>query len=87
MGLLTYLLERMVGKLRFYIYIGDRAAAEVIVNEEKEIIIDIKNPVLAIQAGIDTFITKKGFDSENLKKIKKMGYKIKVKYKGFVFDL
>lgn len=87
MGFVTRLLEGMVGKLHFYVFIGKNVAAEVIIEENKIITIDIKNPVLAIKAGIDSLLRDRKMDSLMMTKIKDLGYKVKIKYKTFEFEV
>ena len=84
--MITQLLERLVGSIHFYVFVGKNVAAEVIVEEHKHVIVDIKNPVLALELGVDAVLRKKE-TSETLIKIKQLGYSITVKYKGFEFDL
>lgn len=86
MGFITHLLEKMVGKLHFYVYIGKKPAAEIVIEEDKIITIEIKNPVLAIKAGLDSLLRDRKMDSDMLKNLKAEGYKIKIKYRTFEFD-
>ncbi len=88
MSLLESILETIFGKVHFMILVGNKPAIEVKLHD-KEITIDVKNPVLAIELGVEEFFS----DRENkprgslLKKLKSMGYEIKVKYKIFEIDL
>ncbi len=86
MGLLDSFLEKIFGNVHFYIFVGKKPAAEIIINE-KEIVVDIKNPVLAVEAAIEQMLKKKHVGSEKLKQLKKMGYKVKIKYKRIEFYL
>lgn len=87
--MLEQILERLFGKVHVYVTVGSRPAVEVIL-DGKKIIIDIKNPVLAIEAGLDQFMASRGeagMDSRTLQRLKKMGYKIIIKYKMLEFEL
>jgi len=86
MGLLTYILERLFGRARLLVFAGDRPAMEIKV-EGKEIVLDIKNLMLAAELGIAEFVKK----IENTEKtdealpditgeLKAFGYRIKVRY-------
>ena len=80
MGIASNFLEIMRGRVHFFITVGNVPAVEIKI-EGKEIIAEIKNPLLAVELGIEEFI-KSGPKNKNLfKEIKKMGYKIKIKYK------
>ena len=68
------------GKVRFFITVGDEPAVEIKI-EGKEIIADIKNPLLAIELGIEEFLKSGNSSGDMFKKIKEMGYRIKIKYK------
>lgn len=87
--MLQNILETLWGKAHFMVMVGNKPAIELIL-EDKEIIIDIKNPILAIELGIEEFLEnhRKGkVDISILDSIKKIGYKIKIKYKFLEFDL
>lgn len=86
MDLLAGILEKLMGKVRFYIYLGKKPFAEVIFNDN-EIVLDIKNPVLAVEAAVEEIIKKKHFGSKRLDILKTMGYKVKVRYKRLEFEL
>ena len=89
MVVLSILEKLFGGKVHILVTVGNKPAAEVIL-EDNEIILEIKNPILALQAGVEEMI-KRGHemaaDSENLEKLKKMGYKIKLRYKSLEFNL
>ena len=53
----------------------------------KEILVDIKNPMAAIDMGLLDLLKGKIKGSGSLKKLKNAGFKIKVKYKLFEFEL
>lgn len=80
------ILRDLVGKIHFMIFLGKKPAAEILL-ENKEIIVDIKNPLIAIELGIEEFLSKKKRDINMLKKIKRMGYTIRIKYKMFEVDI
>ncbi len=87
--MLEEILERLFGKVHIYVTVGNKPALEVIF-EDSKIIIDIKNPVLAIEAGLDQMLARKGdmdFSSRRLEGLKKLGYKIIIKYKMLEFEL
>jgi hypothetical protein len=86
MGMMRNLLEMMQGKVHFYLFVGGSPAIEIIVHN-KEIIADIKNPLLALELGIHQFANRGKSDSYILKQAKKAGYKIKVKYKMLEIEL
>lgn len=89
MGLLEALLKKTFGKVHIMVTVGSKPAIEVIF-EDNEIILDIKNPVLAMEAGLDQMLTRrKEFttSSKRLEGLKKMGYKIKIKYKNLEYEL
>jgi hypothetical protein len=97
MHLLESILETIFGKVHFVVTVGNKPAIEIKLHN-KEILIDIKNPILAIEFGLEELLEymprdkggNKG-DGESpesmLKKLKSMGYTIKVKYKIFELDL
>jgi len=83
MGLLTYILERMFGRARLMVFAGDRPAMEIKV-EGKEIVLDIKNLMLAAELGITEFVRRRERSDEPLPEItgelKALGYRIKIRY-------
>ena len=86
MGILESFLEKVFGKVHIYINIGKSVAAEILIHE-KVITVDIKNPILAIEAALEEMVRKKHVGSDKLKQLKSMGYTIKIRYKGLEFDL
>jgi peptidyl-tRNA hydrolase len=86
MSLIKDVLELMRGKVHFYMYVGGSPAVEIILRD-REIVADIKNPILAIELGLKQLGNRAKVDSYVLKQIKKAGYKIKVKYKMIEFEL
>ena len=80
-------LERISGKVHFIILIKNKPALEIRLRN-KEIIVDIKNPILALTLGLGQFTKKKNHaDFGWVNELKRLGYKIKIKYKMFKFDL
>ena len=86
MSLITDILEIIEGKVHFYLSVGGKPAVEIIM-KDKEIVAEIKNPLLAIELGIQQLATKEKRDSYVLQRVKDAGYKIKVKYKMLEFEL
>lgn len=74
------------GKVHFYLSVGGTPAVEIILRE-KEIIAEIKNPILALELGIQQLATRRKKDSYILNKLKASGYKIKIKYKVFELEV
>jgi len=85
MSILSSILENLVGDVHFYVEVGNKPAAEIKLIG-KEILVEIKNPLLAAEAGLKQFTSKSG-SSVSLEKLKKMGYKIKIKYGPLEVDL
>jgi hypothetical protein len=86
MGLITDILEIIEGRVHFVVFVGKLPAAEIEL-KDKEIIVEIKNPLLAMELGIKEFLEKRDKDLGLFKKIKKMGYKIRIKYSVFEFEI
>ena len=87
MGFLSDIFESIGGKLHFMVFLGDAPAAEIHL-EGKSIIVEIIHPLVALELGLQEFLKKDGpYDVGLLNKLKKMGYKIKIKYKIFEVDI
>ncbi len=95
MSLLESILETIFGKVHFMIMVGNKPAIEIKLHD-RDIIVDVKNPILAIELGLEEIVggldhsedKGKGQSPESmLKKIKSMGYRIRIKYKIFEIDL
>ncbi|MFQ5647800.1 MAG: hypothetical protein ACE5FW_01055 [Candidatus Aenigmatarchaeota archaeon] len=87
--LIAKILERVAGKVHILVTVGDKPAIEVIF-EEPYITLDIKNPVLAAEAGLSEMMKRRGavaFDSRRLDSLKDLGYRIKIKYRKFEYEL
>ncbi len=82
-------IQKVCGKAHLLILIKNKPALELCFCD-KEIIAEIKNPILAMTLGLEHFIKKKeerGNELGFVKELKKLGYKIKIKYKMFEFEL
>jgi hypothetical protein len=88
MSLFDGLKEILRGRVHFYITIGKVPAVEILLRDE-EIVAEIKNPLLAMELGIVQLLKSggKAGGGSMLKKVKSSGYKIKIKYKRFEFEL
>jgi hypothetical protein len=86
MGILAKILEGIGGRARLVVFIGRKPAFEIAINN-KEIIIDVKNPILALDFGIQELFKGKKPDKKILNELKKLGYTIKIKYKVFKLEL
>ena len=80
------LMEMIQGKVHLYMFVGGSPAIEIKMHD-KEIIAEIKNPILALELGIQQLATKRKADSYILDQVRKAGYKVKVKYKMIEMDL
>ncbi len=85
MDVIAEILRSIVGRAHFMVFLGKYPAAEIEL-KDKEIDIQIKNPVLAVELGIEELLSK-NVDISFLKKIKEMGYKIRIKYKILEVEL
>ncbi len=81
-------METVFGKVHFVITVGSKEAIEIKL-EGKNIIVDVKNPILAIELGLEEILAKKGKKGKDsmLNKLKSMGYTIKIKYKFIELDI
>ncbi|RLJ06947.1 MAG: hypothetical protein DRP12_03170 [Candidatus Aenigmatarchaeota archaeon] len=85
-GLLLDLLERISGKVHFYITLGKKPALEIFL-EDKEIVIEIKSLILALNVGIQEWLKAGRQGTGLLEKLEKAGYKLKIRYKGLEMEL
>ena len=85
MDVIADILRSIVGRVHFMVYLGKFPAAEIEL-KDKEILIHIKNPLLALELGIEEMLSKK-VDISVLDSIKEMGYKVKIKYKILEIEL
>ncbi len=87
MDILADIFKSIVGKVHFMIYMGNTPAAEIEM-KDKEVMVDIVNPIALVELGIEEFISKKGTqDIEVIKRIKEAGYRIKIRYKMLEMEL
>jgi hypothetical protein len=86
MSLITDILGILQGRLRLHLHLDGKPAVDVIITPG-EAIIEIKNPVLALEMGLRQLGKKPGISSYVLKAVKAAGYKVKVKYKLIEFEL
>jgi len=69
------------------IYLGKAPAAEIEL-KDKDIIVNIIHPIIALELGIEEFLSRKGDkDLKMVKRLRKMGYRIRVKYKWFEVEI
>lgn len=85
MGIVSCLLGGECEDVRFVIMFGDKEAAEVDL-EGKNIVIDIINPLFAVEAVIEKLRGHEGAGIE-LKDLKKQGYSIIIRWKGIEIEL
>ena len=87
MNVLGEIFRSIVGRVHFMVYLGKAPAAEIEL-KDKDIIVKIIHPVIALELGIEEFLSKKGEkDLKMIEKLKRMGYRIRIKYKWFEVDL
>ncbi len=81
---LSEILQTLLGKVHFYITVGRKPAIEIFI-EGKTIIVEVLNPFLAINAGLQMLKFAKKGRPTLLAFIKKSGYRIKIRYKRIEF--
>jgi len=86
MGIMAKILESLCGKVHFMILIENKPALEITI-EDKNILIDVKNPVLALDFGIQQLLKVGKAEKSLLYDVKKLGYKVRIKYKMFELDI
>ncbi|MBU0898614.1 MAG: hypothetical protein KKB03_04460 [Nanoarchaeota archaeon] len=86
MGILAKILEGLCGKAHFMVLIGRKPALEITI-EDKQVLIDVKNPVLALDFGMQELLKRGKVEKNVLREMKKLGYKITIKYKMFKLDI
>ena len=86
MSMITDVLELFDGKLRLHLRIDGKPAVDVVL-KPTEIVIEIKNPLLALELGLQQMGKKKDINSYILRMVKAAGYNVKVKYKIFEIEL
>jgi hypothetical protein len=87
MGILESILGGIKGELHFFLFVGDEPAAEIKIISPKEILIDVKNPILAIELGARELIKGGKADEKLFSEIKKMGFRIKLKYRRLEIEI
>lgn len=85
MSILRQVLGDLTGDVHFYVTVGEKPAAEVIL-KDKLIIVEIKNPLLAAEALMKQLLSKPK-NKTRLKKLKSLGFTIKIRYKMLEMDL
>ena len=87
MDILADIFKTLMGKAHFMIYMGNAPAAEIEV-KDKEVTVNIVNPVAAVELGIEEFLSRKGAeDIEIINRIKEAGYRIRIKYRSLEMEL
>jgi hypothetical protein len=86
MSFITDVLELFKGRLRFHLAVDGKPAADILVTPG-EAIVEIKNPLLALELGVQQIGKKPGLRSYVLKAVKAAGYRVKIKYKMLEFEL
>lgn len=87
MGILEEIFRSIVGRVHFRLYLGKAVAAEIEI-VDRDIIVNIIHPIIALELGIEELLSKKGKKDINMiEKIKAAGYNIKICYKIFEIDL
>jgi hypothetical protein len=84
MGLFSYVLEKLFGRARLVIFVGDRPAVEIKV-ENRTITAEVKSIVLAAELGLTEFLRSlenRGSDPfpYAISKLKQLGFKLKIKW-------
>ncbi len=85
MGILESLLDRIPGEVRIRVEIRDRLVAEILV-EKKCVIVDVKNPILAVEAVLRQ-LRHGQVRSNTLERLKDSGFCVKVRFAGIEFEL
>ncbi len=87
MSILEEIFRSIVGRLHFRVYLGKAPAADIEL-KDKNIIVNIIHPLIAIELGVEELLSRKGGkDVSMIEKLKAAGYKIKIRYKMFELDL
>ncbi len=87
MSILGEIFRSIVGRVHFRIYLGKAPAAEIEF-KNKDIIVDIIHPLIALELGVEELLSNKGRkDLNKIEKIRGAGYRIKIRYKMFEVDL
>ena len=89
MSILSGIMEQLAGKVHLYVAVGKKPALELFI-KDKEILVEIKNPVLALELGLEHILSgakDKDGKIQLIEEIKSHGYKIRVKYKMMEMDI
>ncbi len=86
MSKITDILEMLDGRLRFNLAFEGKPAIDIVLNP-MEIVIEVKDPIVALEIGIQQIGKKRGVSKYIIQAIKAAGYKVKVKYKVLEFEL
>ena len=87
MGILGEIFRSIVGRVHFRVYLGKAPAAEIEF-KDKDIIVNIIHPLIALELGIEEFLSRDGKKDINMiEKLKRAGYNINIRYGMFEFDL
>ncbi len=87
MALLEGILAKLIGKVHFYVYVGEAPAAEIKL-EDRIITVEILSPVLAVEAGLEEML-KSGRPQASgaLGSLKGMGYRFIIRYRGIELEI
>lgn len=85
MSLLRQILGNLTGDIHFYVTVGKKPAIEFIL-KDKEILVEIKDPLLAAQAALRQLLAKPK-NMARLDKLKALGFTVKIKYKMIEIEL
>jgi hypothetical protein len=86
MEIISEIMKTIAGRMHFMVFLGNKPAADIEIND-REITVTIKNPVVALELGIEEFFSEKKSNLDMFQRIKKMGYSIKIKYKMIEVNL
>lgn len=85
MGLLESFLKGIPGDVHLRLFLGEKEAADIRM-EGKTILVDVKNPIIAVEAMLKQLSEGKE-KSQTLGRLKKEGYQVKIKWKGLEFGI
>ncbi|UCD03225.1 MAG: hypothetical protein JSV63_01140 [Candidatus Aenigmatarchaeota archaeon] len=86
MSLITDILEVFSGRLRFHLFFEGKPAVDLVLTP-REIVVEIKNPIVALEMGFHQIGHRNKLNSYIIKMIKAAGYKMKIKYKMLEFEI
>jgi len=86
MSVITDILEVFSGRLRFHLFFEGKSAVDVVLTPG-EMLIEIKNPIVALEMGLQQIGSKNKLNSYIIDMVKSAGYKVKIKYKLLEFEL